>query len=433
MPPRENPSGLLALAALQLPVGKVQPVRHAGQIGQRGRLHLAYDVAAMDFDGDLADAHVGGNLLVEATGHDMRHDLALALAQTLEPHPQSCDRLLVFEQGAVARQTLLDRVQDFLIAERLRQELDRAALHRLNRHRHVGVARDENNRYANVRFDQLALQFEAAAPGQSDVENEASGSGRPAVLQEFGDRTHRADLQPHRAKQAHERLPNSGVVIDDDNRRLLVHFACGDLDQEDPLGCAGILKAPPRRRKRLFNPRVRRRCSRTAIWRSAAVRRSYNRQEDRTRKYFGHTSLPREHLDRVALKAPGGRVAISRPVISIVDDDESIREAAKGLMKSLGYNAVAFPSAEDFLDSRQLPQTACLIADINTPGMSGLDLHRRLSGSGRRIPTILITAYPDDRVRDRALHDGVLCYLIKPFEENELLTCIETALSPDIR
>jgi FixJ family two-component response regulator len=126
-------------------------------------------------------------------------------------------------------------------------------------------------------------------------------------------------------------------------------------------------------------------------------------------------------------------VAKSRPVISIVDDDESIREAAKGLMKSLGYNAVAFPSAEDFLDSRQLPQTACLIADINMPGMSGLDLHRRLSGSGRRIPTILITAYPDDRVRDRALHDGVLCYLIKPFEENELLTCIETALSPDAR
>jgi len=89
-------------------------------------------------------------------------------------------------------------------------------------------------------------------------------------------------------------------------------------------------------------------------------------------------------------------VAISRPVISIVVDDESIREAAKGLMKSLGYNAVAFPSAEDFLDSRQLPQTACLIADINMPGMSGLDLHRRLSGSGEAH-----SDHPDHRIPRR--------------------------------
>ena len=123
-------------------------------------------------------------------------------------------------------------------------------------------------------------------------------------------------------------------------------------------------------------------------------------------------------------------MARTKPLISIVDDDESVREAAEGLMKSLGYNAVAFASAEDFLRSLELSQTACLIADINMPGMSGLDLHRRLSASGPRIPTILITAYPDDRVHDSALRDGVTCYLTKPFEESELLSCVAAAMSP---
>jgi FixJ family two-component response regulator len=122
-------------------------------------------------------------------------------------------------------------------------------------------------------------------------------------------------------------------------------------------------------------------------------------------------------------------VARVRPLISIVDDEESIREAVKGLMRSLGYNAAAFSSAEDFLLSPQLPQTACLIADFNMPGMSGLDLHRRLSTSGTCIPMILITAYPDDRIRDSALQDGVLCYMVKPFDEGALLSCIDQALS----
>jgi FixJ family two-component response regulator len=129
--------------------------------------------------------------------------------------------------------------------------------------------------------------------------------------------------------------------------------------------------------------------------------------------------------------APRGRVARARSVISIVDDDESMREAAKGLMRSLGYNAVAFPSAEAFLRSRQLSRTTCLIADFNMPGMTGLDLCRRLSSSGTPIPTILITAYPDDRARDSALKAGVVCYLTKPFDESDLLSCIQLALATD--
>jgi FixJ family two-component response regulator len=122
-------------------------------------------------------------------------------------------------------------------------------------------------------------------------------------------------------------------------------------------------------------------------------------------------------------------VATPKPLISIVDDDELIRDAATGLIKSLGYNAVAFASAEDFLSSRQLLQTACLIADINMPEMSGLDLHRQLSASGKSIPTVLITAYPDDGVRKRALSAGVIGYLTKPFEEDDLLACVRSALT----
>ena len=116
-------------------------------------------------------------------------------------------------------------------------------------------------------------------------------------------------------------------------------------------------------------------------------------------------------------------------MISIVDDDEPIREAVKGLMKSLGYRAEATASAEEFLRSPHVRRTSCLIADVQMPGMTGLDLHRYLSASGKPIPTILITAYPDDGVRERALAAGVIGYLSKPFDENDLLTCIRSALT----
>ena len=121
-------------------------------------------------------------------------------------------------------------------------------------------------------------------------------------------------------------------------------------------------------------------------------------------------------------------MAITPPLISIVDDDVSVREAAKGLMKSLGYNAAAFASAEDFLRSQQVQRTACLIADFNMSGMSGLDLYRELCGSGTAIPTILITAFPDESIRESALDAGIACYLVKPFDESELLSCVKTAL-----
>ena len=119
----------------------------------------------------------------------------------------------------------------------------------------------------------------------------------------------------------------------------------------------------------------------------------------------------------------------AKPLISIIDDDESMREAIKGLMRSLGYRVEAVASAQEFLRSRFVSRTSCVIADMQMPGMTGLELYQRLSTSGKLIPTILITAYPDDGVRERALSAGVVGYLSKPFEEDDLLACVRSALT----
>lgn len=117
-----------------------------------------------------------------------------------------------------------------------------------------------------------------------------------------------------------------------------------------------------------------------------------------------------------------------RHLISIVDDDEAFREAMTGLMKSLGFEVEAFSSAEAFLASPRLAGTSCLIADVHMPAMTGIELHRQLVASGHTIPVILITAYPDDNVRARALAAGVICYLSKTFDDNALLGFVRSAL-----
>jgi FixJ family two-component response regulator len=116
------------------------------------------------------------------------------------------------------------------------------------------------------------------------------------------------------------------------------------------------------------------------------------------------------------------------PVIAIVDDDRSVREALTSLVRSLGYRAMAFECAEDLLKSRRRRNVSCLIADVQMPGMTGLELHNRLVTSGEPIPTILITAFPNENARQRALHAGVGGYLSKPFSEDDLLACIRSAL-----
>ena len=115
-------------------------------------------------------------------------------------------------------------------------------------------------------------------------------------------------------------------------------------------------------------------------------------------------------------------------LVSIVEDDQFFRESMTRLMRSLGYSVEAFPSGADFLASPRLVETACLIADVHMPGMTGPELYRRLIDAGHAIPTILVTAYPDIDVRTRALKDGVVCYLRKPVDENHLMRCLRTAL-----
>jgi FixJ family two-component response regulator len=115
--------------------------------------------------------------------------------------------------------------------------------------------------------------------------------------------------------------------------------------------------------------------------------------------------------------------------IAIIDDDEQVREAISRLMRSVGFAAETFPSAIEFLRSSQVSRTACLIADINMPKMSGFDLYFRLLELENSIPTILITAYPAEDDRLRALDAGVIRYLAKPFDDAELLDGVRIALA----
>jgi FixJ family two-component response regulator len=117
-----------------------------------------------------------------------------------------------------------------------------------------------------------------------------------------------------------------------------------------------------------------------------------------------------------------------RTLISVVEDDQPFRESMRKLMTALGYPVEAFPSAADFLASPLLPATGCLVTDVQMPGISGIELHRHLVDRGHVIPTILVTAYPDDITRNRALKDGVFCYLSKPVDDEHLERCLRSAL-----
>jgi FixJ family two-component response regulator len=116
-------------------------------------------------------------------------------------------------------------------------------------------------------------------------------------------------------------------------------------------------------------------------------------------------------------------------LIAIVDDDQSFRDSMRRLVKSLGYMASAYASAAEFLSSPRRAETQCLVADIHMPEMSGVELYRQLVEAGESIPTILVTAYPDDRVQKRMLGEGVACYLRKPLEEAALIECLRSAVA----
>jgi|SRR6185295_6860914 len=117
---------------------------------------------------------------------------------------------------------------------------------------------------------------------------------------------------------------------------------------------------------------------------------------------------------------------VSPPLISVVDDNDSVRESLRGLIRSVGFAVETFPSAEEFLNSDHLNDTHCLILDVRMPAMGGLELQRRLVN--RHIPIIFITAHGNDADRSQALQDGAIDYLFKPFSEQALLNAINAAL-----
>ncbi|HEU4713896.1 MAG TPA: response regulator [Pyrinomonadaceae bacterium] len=117
------------------------------------------------------------------------------------------------------------------------------------------------------------------------------------------------------------------------------------------------------------------------------------------------------------------------PLISVVEDDDSVRESLRRLIRSAGYAVQAFSSAEQFLNSDRFRETRCLILDVKLPGMDGLELQRQLIANGREISVIFITAHGDDAARVRALRNGALEYLFKPFSEEALLNAIHMSLT----
>ena len=115
-------------------------------------------------------------------------------------------------------------------------------------------------------------------------------------------------------------------------------------------------------------------------------------------------------------------------VISVIDDDPSVRAATNNLLRSHGYAVHTFASAEEFLRSTHLNDTSCVIADVQMPVMSGVELLTLMRTQGHRVPFIFITAFPDESVRARALKAGAICFLAKPFAAPALISCVETAL-----
>ena len=118
----------------------------------------------------------------------------------------------------------------------------------------------------------------------------------------------------------------------------------------------------------------------------------------------------------------------ARSVISVIDDDASIRVATNNLLRSRGYIVHTFASAEEFLRSPRFDETSCVIADVQMSGMSGLDMLTDLRARGRDIPFIFITAFPDENMRARAMKAGAVCFLAKPFPVPNLMKCLEAAL-----
>ena len=115
----------------------------------------------------------------------------------------------------------------------------------------------------------------------------------------------------------------------------------------------------------------------------------------------------------------------THPIVSIIDDDESVRIATSSLVRSLGWDVRLYASAEDFLASGQVGDVACIISDVQMPGMTGLEMQRRLLDDGVTLPIIFISAFASETMRQQALNDGAMCVLSKPVDSAAVSRCLE--------
>ena len=144
--------------------------------------------------------------------------------------------------------------------------------------------------------------------------------------------------------------------------------------------------------------------------------------------FVAHSAIRRRHDGSSVAREV--EATLAKPaVISIIDDDASVRTATNNLVRSHGYNAHTFASAEDFLKSAHLNDTSCVIADVQMPVMSGVELLTLLRAQGHGMPFIFITAFPEESVRARALKAGAICFLAKPFDGPTLISWLDTALT----
>ncbi|HTZ73432.1 MAG TPA: response regulator [Candidatus Aquilonibacter sp.] len=146
------------------------------------------------------------------------------------------------------------------------------------------------------------------------------------------------------------------------------------------------------------------------------------------RQYQSTMDAPQAEGHAPAVGSRDERIAIEHHLVSIVDDDESVRESLPDLLREFGFSSRAFSSAEAFLSSGCVDESSCLILDIAMPGMSGPELQRELARRGEAVPIIFITGHRDDGVRARLLKEGAAGFLLKPFSDSELLAAVRTAL-----
>src|SRR5262249_1747690 len=176
---------------------------------------FAHDIAAMDFDRHLADADIAGDLLIETATDNVLHYFALAGRQRLEALAHRAKRLFALAPRPITCQAELNRIQQILIAKWPGQELNRSALHRLHGHRHVTVSRDEYDRELDVRCREVALIVQTAAPGQSDIQDQAGRAGRRLGFEKIRQGLHCPRLQTDATQKGLQRFADICVIIDD--------------------------------------------------------------------------------------------------------------------------------------------------------------------------------------------------------------------------